>query len=32
VINQDTVTPQDFVRAVRDAGLERYAYVGATHR
>lgn len=27
-INQDAVTPQDFVGAVRDAGLERFAYRG----
>jgi hypothetical protein len=26
VINQDYVTPEDFVGAVRDAGLERYAF------
>jgi hypothetical protein len=29
VINQDYVTPDDFVGAVRDAGLERFAYTGA---
>jgi len=28
VINQDYVTPEDFVGAVRDAGLERFAYDG----
>jgi hypothetical protein len=28
VINQDYVTPQDFVQAVRDADLEQYAYRG----
>jgi len=28
VVNQDYVTPADFVDAVRDAGLERYAYGG----
>lgn len=30
VINQDYVTPEDFVRAVKDAGLERLAYRGPT--
>jgi hypothetical protein len=30
VINQDYVTPQDFVGAVRDAGLEKFAYRGPT--
>ena len=30
VINQDYVTPQDFVGAVRDAGLEGLAYRGPT--
>jgi hypothetical protein len=28
VINQDYVTPEDFVKAVRDAGLEQFAYRG----
>ena len=28
VINQDYVTPEDFVGAVRDAGLEQFAYDG----
>jgi hypothetical protein len=28
VINQDYVTPEDFVGAVRDADLERFAYTG----
>ena len=28
VVNQDYVTPADFVGAVRDAGLERFAYRG----
>jgi hypothetical protein len=30
IINQDYVTPQDFVGAVRDAGLEELAYRGPT--
>ena len=30
IINQDYVTPEDFVGAVRDAGLERFAYRGST--
>lgn len=30
VINQDYVTPEDFVRAVQDAGLDRLAYRGPT--
>jgi hypothetical protein len=30
IINQDYVTPQDFVGAVRDAGLEKLAYRGPT--
>jgi hypothetical protein len=28
VINQDYVTPADFVKAIKDAGLDRYAYSG----
>lgn len=28
VINQDYLTPEDFVGAVRDAGLEEFAYTG----
>ena len=32
VINQDYVTPDDFVGAVRDAGLERFAYTGPVDR
>lgn len=28
VVNQDEVTPEDFVGAVRAAGLERFAYAG----
>ena len=28
IVNQDYVTPADFVGAVREAGLERYAYAG----
>ena len=28
VINQDYVTPEDFVGAVKDAGLEEFAYTG----
>ena len=32
VINQDYVTAADFVGAVRDAGLERFAYRGPTAR
>ena len=28
VVNQDAITPEDFVGAVRDAGLERFAYRG----
>jgi hypothetical protein len=31
VVNQDHVSPADFVAAVRDAGLERYAFKGAGH-
>jgi hypothetical protein len=30
VINQDYVTPEDFVAAVRDAGLEEFTYRGPT--
>jgi len=30
VINQDYVTPQDFVAAVKEAGLEDFVYRGAT--
>jgi hypothetical protein len=30
VINQDYLTPEDFVGAVRDAGLEEFAYSGPT--
>jgi hypothetical protein len=30
IINQDYVTPEDFVAAVRDAGLEELAYTGPT--
>jgi hypothetical protein len=30
VVNQDAVTPADFVAAVEDAGLARYAYRGPT--
>jgi hypothetical protein len=30
IINQDYVTPEDFVGAVRDAGLEPFAYRGST--
>jgi hypothetical protein len=30
VIDQDYVTPQDFVGAVKDAGLEKFAYRGPT--
>ena len=32
VINQDYITPEDFVAAVRDAGLEKFAYRGPTGR
>jgi hypothetical protein len=32
VVNQDYVTPADFVGAVRGAGLERFAYRGRTDR
>ena len=28
VVNQDAISPEDFVGAVRDAGLERFAYRG----
>jgi hypothetical protein len=28
IVNQDYVTPADFVKAVRDAGLARYAFTG----
>ena len=28
IVNQDYVAPADFVEAVREAGLERYAYAG----
>ncbi|MGE4427867.1 MAG: hypothetical protein AB7G37_15565, partial [Solirubrobacteraceae bacterium] len=30
IVNQDAVTPRDFVAAVRDAGLDRMAYDGPT--
>ena len=30
IVNQDYVTPADFVGAVRDAGLARYAFAGST--
>jgi hypothetical protein len=30
VVNQDAITPADFVGAVEDAGLARYAYRGPT--
>lgn len=29
IVNQDEITPADYVRAVRDAGLERYVYRGS---
>ena len=28
IVNQDAISPEDFVGAVRDAGLERFAYRG----
>jgi hypothetical protein len=30
IVNQDAVTPADFVKAMNDAGLSRFAYTGRT--